>query len=275
MVYMGWAYDSSFFGYFHLSPPELGTSVEDYLLSSLNLFNPVIIVAVVAVIAGVVAGTRGASLASAAITIIRLAATLVRTSPRLHWLSRMIPRGIMKHLSDMKSLWKPKVILIILGGAMTGTALALYGAADDISVSTYLILALLALGPLLLTSALRRGRSGHVPYALAIVVFIVCGLWAGALYATGLGNRTAESFVAHLSSGTEVAVYSVQPLALSGPQVSVQKLPPGFLYHYRYEGLRLLYMSSGTYYLLPEGWSPQLPLTYILDASDETSVELY
>jgi hypothetical protein len=72
-----------------------------------------------------------------------------------------------------------------------------------------------------------------------------------------------------------VAVYSIQPLALSGTDVSVQKLPAGFLYHYRYEGLRLLYMNSGTYYLLPAGWSPQLPLTFILDTNDETSVELY
>jgi hypothetical protein len=57
--------------------------------------------------------------------------------------------------------------------------------------------------------------------------------------------------------------------------VCVHKLPAGFLYHYRYEGLRLLYMNSGTYYLLPAGWIPQLPLTFILDTSDETSVELY
>ena len=34
-------------------------------------------------------------------------------------------------------------------------------------------------------------------------------------------------------------------------------------------------MSSGTYYLLPASWIPQLPLTFILDTSDETSVELY
>jgi hypothetical protein len=34
-------------------------------------------------------------------------------------------------------------------------------------------------------------------------------------------------------------------------------------------------MSPGTYYLLPVGWIPQLPLTFVLDASNETSVELY
>jgi hypothetical protein len=255
MVYMGWAYDSSFFGYFHLNPLDLGVSVEDYLLGSLDLFKPIIVVAVVVAIGAGVAGMRGASLAS--------------------WLNRMLPHGIMMSLPDMKSLWKPKVILACLGVAMTVTALVLYGIADHVRVSTYLVLALLALGPLLLTSAWRDDRHGRVPYSLAIVVFIVCGLWAGSLYASGLGTRAAQNLVAHLSTGTEVAVYSAQPLALSGPQVTVQKLPAGFMYRYCYEGLRLLYMNSGTYYLLPAGWIPQLPLTYVIEVSDQTRIELY
>ncbi len=51
------------------------------------------------------------------------------------------------------------------------------------------------------------------------------------------------------------------------------KLPAGFMYRYRYGGLRLLYISSGAYYLLPEGRAPGLPLTYIISASDQTRVE--
>jgi hypothetical protein len=120
-----------------------------------------------------------------------------------------------------------------LGIAMTATALILYGIADLVPVSTYLVFALLASGPLLLTWAPRRNRQGQAPHSLAIVVFIVCALWAGSLYASGLGNRAARDFVAHLPANTEVAVDSVQPLALSGTGVSVQKLPAGFLYDYR------------------------------------------
>jgi hypothetical protein len=275
MVYMGWAYDNSFFEYFHLNALDLGVSVQDYLLRSLSLFNPIVVVVAVAVIISVAAGTRAASLTSAAIKVIRWAASLVRTSPRLRWLNRMIPQGILERLTNMKSLWKPKVIMACLGAAMTVTALVLYSIAADVPVSTYLVLLLLAVGPLLLTSALRSDRQGRVPYSLAIIVFMVCGLWAGSLYASGLGTRAAQNLVAHLSTETEVAVYSTQSLALSGPQVSVQKLPAGFMYHYRYEGLRLLYMSSGTYYLLPMGWIPQLPLTYIVDTTDQTRIELY
>jgi hypothetical protein len=57
--------------------------------------------------------------------------------------------------------------------------------------------------------------------------------------------------------------------------VRVQPLPPGLPYRYRYTGLRLLLMQSGTYYLLPQGWSPQLDFTYIIIQNDQTSIELY
>jgi len=282
MIYMGWAYDSSFYGYFHLGPVELGTSPDDYLLSSLGLFKPVIVVAVVVAIAAITLWTRGAHLISGAKTLIRWIARFVRTSPRFRWLNKRlrrldqtIPQGIKDRLRDVKHWWKPKAIQVGLGAVVTVTALVLYAIAGDIAVSTYLVLALIAFGPLLLTSAFRGDRRGRVPYSLAIVVGIVCGLWAASLYASGLGNSAAQGFATHLSTKTEAAVYSVQPLALSGPKVSVRKLPAGFMYHYRYEGLRLLYISSGTYYLLPEGWVPGLPLTYIITASDQTRVELY
>ena len=54
----------------------------------------------------------------------------------------------------------------------------------------------------------------------------------------------------------------------------VQSLPATYRYHYRYLGLRLLLMQSGTYYLVPVGWSPQYDLTYILDQSDPIRIEL-
>jgi hypothetical protein len=162
-----------------------------------------------------------------------------------------------------------------LGIATAAAGLVLYAIADYVPVSTYVVLSLLALGPLLLTWTLRATRQGRVLYALAVAVFIVCALWAGSLYANGRGTEAAQAFASDLGTKTAVLVYSVQPLALSGNYVTVHKLPAGLQYRYRYEGLRLLYMSSGTYYLLPVGWIPQLPQTYILVSGDQTRIELY
>ena len=105
-------------------------------------------------------------------------------------------------------------------------------------------------------------------------VAAVCALWAASLYAHNLGIRTAENDVQNLYTRTAVAVYSTEPLALSGPGLTVQRLPAAYQYHYRYEGLRLLLMRSGTYYLLPVDWNPRLDLTYILDQSDLVRIEL-
>ena len=72
-----------------------------------------------------------------------------------------------------------------------------------------------------------------------------------------------------------MAVYSTQRLALSGPGVTVQDLGAAFRYRYEYQGLHLLIVRSGTYYLLPAGWAPQFELTYVLNDSDQIRIALY
>jgi hypothetical protein len=158
---------------------------------------------------------------------------------------------------------------------LTAGALALAVIAQYTLVPTYLLLGLLAAGPLLLTRALRIGRRGLFPYTLAVVTTAACIVWAAALYANGLGTRAAQGIATHLAGQTAVAVYTAQRIDLSGPGVSVTPLPGGGLYRYRYDGLRLLYVNSGTYYLLPQDWIPQLDLTYILTTGDQTMFELY
>jgi hypothetical protein len=100
---------------------------------------------------------------------------------------------------------------------------------------------------------------------------------AASLYANAVGIGAAEDLVRGLPTRTAVAVYSIQPLALHGPGVTEQPLNRQYLYHYRYQGLRLLITRSGTYYLLPLGWSQQNGnnITYILDDSDQIRIELY
>lgn len=249
LVYMGWDYEFAYYSYFKLNPIDLGVGIPEYLLYCINLFDPLIVIVTVAVIAVLAFSDRIAEFARDA---------LPWTKPR-----------------DGRPRRSPRAVPAMLGGMLTLDALILAGAVGHVRVSIYPLLALLAIGPLLLTRQRRQDRSGRIPYVLAIVVAVVAALWAGSLYARDRGNEDARQLVSALRSSTAVAVYSAQDLAIADTGVFVQKLPPGHLYHYRYIGLRLLTMRSGTYYLLPYDWTPRLGVTYILAASDQIRVELY
>ena len=265
LVYMGWAYDDAFYGYFHLNPLELNISIVEYILRSLDLFSPTIIIVAVALIAAGAVRSWGLSKTKIARLVARAAATRISAIPAF--------RGLVSADAAERSRAR-QVMLIGIGAAVTLAALALYWIANYASVSTYLFLWLLAGGVLLLTWPARADRRGRFPYAMAIMVTAVCALWAAALYAHNLGVQTAKKDVQDLSTHTAVAVYSTDRLALAGPGVTINVLPTAYHYHYVYRGLRLLLMQSGTYYLLPVDWNPQHDLTYIIDQSDPIRIEL-
>jgi len=266
LVYMGWAYEDAFLGYFHLSPLDLDVGVVEYMLRSLSLFSPDLVVAAVVVVA---------------VTAVR-AWGLGRTTFARHVEGKVTARisalPVLRRLVSAGNAEQPhsgRVLLISTGAAITVTALIMAWAASYILISTYLVLALLGGGPLLLTWPTRAERHGRFPYSLAVVVTAVCALWATALYAHSIGIRNAQAFVRDLPSGTAVVVYSAQRLAMAGsPGVTVQQLLPGSLYHYEYQGFRLLLMRSGTYYLVPVGWNPRQDHTYVFDESDQIRITL-
>jgi len=138
----------------------------------------------------------------------------------------------------------------------------------------YFALALLAVGPLLSARPIRRNGPGPFVYPLAFIVAAMYILWAAGIYASQLGNRAAYSFYIGLRGQTAVTVYSAQPLDLSGPGVSCLRVQPGPGYPFRCTGLRLLYVQSGTYDLLPMLWTPQTGDTYILDDSNQIRIDL-
>jgi hypothetical protein len=265
LVYMGWAYDQAFYGYFHLNPLDLNLSIVDYMLRSLDLFSTTIII--VAVLFTAAAAIRAWDLGETefARRAARAAAARMSAIPAL--------RELASADAARRALAR-KVLLIGTGAVVTVAALALYWIANYVAISAYLFLLLLGGGVLLLTWPTRADRRGRFAYAMAIVIAAVCALWAASVYAQNLGTQTAEKDVHDLSTGTIAVVYSAEPLALAGPGVTVQRLPAAYRYHYRYLGLRLLLMQSGTYYLLPVDWNPQYDLTYILDQSDPIRVEL-
>jgi hypothetical protein len=259
--YMGWAYDDALYGYFHLSPLDIGIGIPEYILRSLALFSPVIIIAAALLIT------------AAAIRTWEPGKTKIARRPAAA-LSRA---PVIRRLASADAARRSRACQALLtgtGATATAAALALYRIADYIHVSTYLFLALLAGGVLLLTWPNRAKTRGRFPYALATVTAAVTAMWAASLYAHNLGTQAAQQDVRNLSARTAVTVYSTQRLAMDGPGLTVQQLPATYLYHYRYTGLRLLLMRSGTYYLLPAGWNPQQDPTYILTQADPIRIEL-
>ena len=263
LVYMGYAYIEALWGYFHLNPLDLGVGIVEYVLRSLSLFSPDLVFAAVTLIAVTAVRAWDLNLTKFTARADKAMAHVLSPFPRL------ASSGAIRKLRTSRGL------LIATGMTLTLTGLALALLAHYIYISTYLLLSLLGTGPLILTWPSRAHRHARPWYALAIIAGAVCALWAGSLYAHNRGIRAAQSMVRQLPAREAVAVYGAQRLAMSGPGVTEQNLGTAYRYQYVYEGLRLLTVRSGTYYLLPVGWTPRLSFTYILDDSDQIRIELY
>jgi hypothetical protein len=266
LVYMGWAYDTALYGYFHLNPLYLDIGVVEYMLVSLSLFSPVLIILVTVLIVGSAARTW---------RLDRARVARVRRARRPA--SRIVLADSHGRAIPEDGAAKPgagRVLLISLGVILTAAAVVLVPTAGYLHLSSYLVLGLLGVGAIMLTWPNRADRLGRFPYAVAIVLAAICALWGGSLYATQLGKHAAEHVVRDLPARTAVTLYTTESLALSGPGVYVRALPPGSLYHFRYQGLRLLTMRSGNYYLLPVGWSTHRNPVYVISDTDQTRIEL-
>jgi len=250
LVYMGWAYEDALLEHFQVSPFSLNIGVLEFALKSLPFFfRPNIILgAVILVMIAVFLGPG---------------------------LKRLVPSGY--ETVSRIGRRHPAVALALLIPVL----LAWFGLEQNplgnwfgrYSYVFYVVVALLGIGPLLLTWPSKDHPRGHIAFPLALVVGALCTLWIAGLYADRLGTDKADSFASTLSSQTAVVLYSVQSLDLSGPGVACAPVRGDSFFHYRCTGLVLLYAESGTYYLLPVRWSAQDGRTYVLDDSDEIRVE--
>ena len=263
LVYMGWAYLGGLWGYFHLSPLSLGVGVVEYVLRSLGLFTPIIVVATVLFIAAI-------SMRAWDLDLLPKPQEEIAFDDRSDGGDQVASPGLLIH-----RLRDPRRLITSVGMVVIAAGLTLNWAAARVSISTYLVLALLCAGPLLLTWPTRTHRHGRVQYALAIVIAAVCVLWAGSLYASSKGTEAARSFVHGLPTATAVTVWSVHPLDLAGPKVTFHDYGPKLYYRYEYGGLRLLTSRSGTYYLLPVGWTRREDLTYVVTDNEDVRIDLY
>lgn len=109
------------------------------------------------------------------------------------------------------------------------------------------------------------GRGGVVLTATIVVAAL---FWASTLYADALGRGRGMDVEQQLGRLPSVTVFSAAPLALETP-TEPQPVDDGGPYVIRYDGLRLLLKSGGSYFLLPDGWrSGEGPVIVLRDDGD-------
>jgi hypothetical protein len=109
------------------------------------------------------------------------------------------------------------------------------------------------------------GRSGVVLTATIIVASL---FWASTLYADALGRGRGMDVEQQLGRLPTVAVFSAAPLGLDTP-TEPRAVDDGGRFVIRYDGLRLLLKSGGSYFLLPDGWrSGEGPVIVLRDDAD-------
>ncbi|MCF6476852.1 hypothetical protein FAF44_52325 [Nonomuraea sp. MG754425] len=171
---------------------------------------------------------------------------------------------------------------LLVGGGLSLTVAGLVLATVALqggSVSTILILLLVASGPPMLVAPFREQPLGRSAFIMAAGVSILCLLWSAALFAQLSGRDAAREFIARLPRETQVSIYAKDRLALNAPGVTPADLPKdGYHYRYRYDGLRVLLSRENRHYLVPvlpyEQWRAGLGRTIPLTENDDIRIEL-
>jgi hypothetical protein len=143
-----------------------------------------------------------------------------------------------------------------------------------------------AAGVLLAAWALRLHRLGHPgkPEALSVGSRVGQGalllglvtlllLWGAGDHADAVGRRAALDIEENLDSLPRVELYSPSPLAIGAPAVTETKLGTDAAPVYRYDGLRLLEVSGGHLFFLPNGWTARNGTVVVLPDNDTVRVE--
>ncbi|MFF1479875.1 hypothetical protein ACFVYD_20380 [Streptomyces sp. NPDC058301] len=250
LLYFGYAYSSSFYGYFGIDLATLGLSTQDLLLhSAAGLYMPL----AVALAAGLV-GAVG-----------------------LAWISSLgdARPGLVRRLGHVG------VGLVVCGGALF--VLGMLGG-FQVWPAGPLDTPLLFGGGLLLVvygRTVHLKTTGHpVPgelKALVIVVALVAlgCFWAVQAYAQTHGRDDGRELAGHLWHRPTVVVDTAERLYFGAVPVKETSLPagdPAQKFKYRYRGLRLLAQSGNRMFLIPDGWSRTRGIVMLVPADGSVRV---
>jgi hypothetical protein len=247
LYYFGYTRERAAFGYFGVDLESLQFSTTDYLVRSVGtIFVPIgtVLLCGVFALAGhhlLVPALTGADDKWRNASWIGIATVAVV----------LLAIGVngLEQLVDVDML--PLVSPIALGAGAFLLEYAIYTAA------TYMPLSKQLQDALSTTKNLRRILIG--------ALLLVSAFWATATIAQQRGNAVAQAIEASLPVQSEAVVYSLQRLQITGPGITVTRLPgTGAAFAYRYNGLRPLIHSGGHWFLLPAGWTHTNGATVII-----------
>jgi hypothetical protein len=140
---------------------------------------------------------------------------------------------------------------------------------------------LLAGGPLVAMEAARVMRRRLREQSARMAAVAVAGLvglsafWAMSIYADALGRGRAIALGAAVTQQLPaVSVYSERSLGVADQVAHADRLTgPDERYPFRYSGLRLLVLSGGKYFLVPDGWTHTSGTLLVLSDTPDIRVE--
>lgn len=263
LFYFGYVKAAAFSAHFGLDVSQFGLSTRDYVLQSVR---PVFVPLAVVLLAGLL----------------------------LLWAHGAVLRHVELH--PHRPLWSR-----LAGGlAVTGAASCVFGVmayadpypSDLVQVLIPLSL-LLGVGMLSYAGLIERHRrhgtdadsppppvppgpmAGPGLSVILVSVLLAVGLvWVVANYAVVKGRQEARFIEGQLAFLPGVVVYSAKGLHITAPGVQETTFPePESAFGFRYEGLKLLFHSGGTYFLVPESWSTNNGTTVVLRQNDSLRLE--
>lgn len=257
LYYFGWAKAHAFARYFGLDVSIFGLSTQDFILQSIR-------------------------------AVVTPLGVLLISGLLLLWAHRTVVSGIER--DPHRRIWpRSAATLAVIGAASFGLGLVLNADVYATLREAALVPLALMLGVALLSYAVllerRRRHPAHaappVPTGspglnvILVSMLLAVGLvWTVAEYARLKGTEEAEFVHDQLRFQPGVAVYTAQRLHLGGAGVEETAFSePESAFRFRYDGLKLLFHSHGTYFLVPESWSLEDGRTIVLREGDGQRLE--
>lgn len=254
LYYFGWLEIQAYFNYFGLDTSLLAFNTTDYVLRSVRIAVPALVVAAIVIITTLVLnnavltylGNRANSSRVRYVRLLPLALRLGAILAGLMLVSIIVPN----------SSGTPYIMLLPLL-LLTGSVLFLYSlqAADVLNSSS---------------PGLRQPQ-----YQITLALVVVAILWALSLYAIQVGRNNAVVDSVHGNALPSVVLYTTQRLAIAGSGVDVREINlTNSKYHFQYSGLRLLTRNGDRLFLIPAGWLRDRDSAFILRESDDLRADI-